>query len=382
MKNLHYAFWLFVLAITYGCGQPSTNKSGQELASKPQPLPVVSPIYQQTAYFIAGVPQHDSCFFSTLEAKPYWQEHAAEMEKLWNRAVELRLSAMKKWCEEELSPKINDTLPLYYPFSGPDFLHAWYFYPKAPAYHMVALEPVGLFPNWEKMTDAQVKSYLANLRTSLRDVIGKSYFITSHMVTDLTSGNFSGVLPLYYVFLVRTGHSILNTQTIRLDDAGKQVADSVNCCGIRLSVTPDGYKEKIITYMKYDISDTYLAKHPEYVRWVDSMGTKNVFVKAASYLMHYNEFDMVRQTITTNMASLFQDDTGIPLHFMDTTACALKLYGEYTRPIKDFPAATFQKDLQKLYSITPKEKIGIIPFTLGYHIVGDKIQNHQLLVRR
>lgn len=393
MKHLFHTFWLLVATVSCSSSDTSSKKTGSETSENdtvqtvvvepaPQPLAVVSPIYQQTANFIAGLPQQDSCFFSLLQAKPFWQEHAAEMEKLWSKAEELRLSALKKWREEELSPKIIDTLPLYYPFSGPDFLHAWYFYPEATAYHMIALEPVVLFPEWEKLSESQLKTYLANLRTSLRDIIGKSYFITVHMMKDLKAGEFSGVLPVYYVFLARTGHTILNTETIQLDGSGNQVATNSDYYGLRLSVTQDGFEEKTISYMKYDLSDTYLAAHPEFAKWVDGMGPKNVFVKAASYLMHYRGFDMVRQTVNTNTMSIFQDDTGLPLKHMDTITFNLKLYGAYTRPIKDFSEATYQSDLKTLYDKTPKEEIGVIPFPLGYHVVGDKIQNHQLLIKK
>jgi hypothetical protein len=227
-----------------------------------------------------------------------------------------------------------------------------------------------------------MKSYLANLRTSLRDVIGKSYFITVHMMKDLKAGEYSGVLPVYYVFLARTGHSILNTETIRLDENGTQIADNVDYYGLRLSMTADGYKEKTITYMRYDLSDKNLAAHPEFAQWVDGMGPKNVFVKAASYLMHYRGFDSVRKTVSTNTMSIFQDDTGLPLKHMDTTSFSLKLYGAYTRPIKDFSDATYQSDLKALYDKTPKDEIGTIPFPLGYHVVGDKIQNHQVPINK
>jgi len=392
MKNFIPYIWLLVFGTACNSTETSTEAGAKSPATpdttttveapKPEPLVAADPIFHQTALFLAGLPQVDSCIFSALQAKPFWQEHAAEMEKLWSKAEELRLNTLKQWRETELSPQIIDTLPLYYPFSGPDFLHAWFFYPQAPSYHMIALEPVVLFPEWNKMSDIQMKSYLANLRTSLRDVIGKSYFITVHMMKDLKAGEYSGVLPVYYVFLARTGHSILNTETIRLDENGTQIADNVDYYGLRLSMTADGYKEKTITYMRYDLSDKNLAAHPEFAQWVDGMGPKNVFVKAASYLMHYRGFDSVRKTVSTNTMSIFQDDTGLPLKHMDTTSFSLKLYGAYTRPIKDFSDATYQSDLKALYDKTPKDEIGTIPFPLGYHVVGDKIQNHQVLIKK
>jgi hypothetical protein len=68
--------------------------------------------------------------------------------------------------------------------------------------------------------------------------------------------------------------------------------------------------------------------------------------------------------------------------YVDTTQFNVNLFGEYTRPIKDFGDYTIQKDLAELYEKTPAEKRPSIPFPLGYHVVADKIQNHQLFVSK
>ena len=67
---------------------------------------------------------------------------------------------------------------------------------------------------------------------------------------------------------------------------------------------------------------------------------------------------------------------------MDSTQFNTTLFGDYTRPIDDFGDHTFQKDLEKLYLNTPKENRPMIPFPLGYHVVEDKIQNHQLFTKK
>lgn len=359
-----------------------TKSTDKESIPVPVPLVAVHDDFNRAALFLAGLPQIDSGYFSTLSQKALWKEHAAEMDQIWKKASHLRLDTLKYWQQDELSKQIQDSLPLFYPYSGPDFLHAYYFYPNAAAWHLIAIEPVILLPDWKRMTDAQMKQYLFNLRTALRDVIGKSYFITKHMMSDLNSAQVGGVLPVFCVFLARTGHRVLNLETIRLDVAGRQITDSVKYHGFRFSVTADGYTQKTLSYMKYDLSDKYLSAHSEFMKWVESLGPKNTFVKAASYLMHYKGFGISRDASTVNTQSIFQDDTGIPLKYMDTTLWSVKLYGAYTRPIKDFSDMMIQEDLKKLYQVTPANEIGIIPFPLGYHVVGDKIQNHQLFIRK
>lgn len=378
---------LFLLATAFfSCnkGEQKVEKIQEEVVVEaPKPLPSVSEEFNRTALFLAGVSQTDSSYFSQLETKEFWKAHVIEMNSIWKKAEDSRLNIISSWRDKSLTPAINDSLPLYYPFSGADFLHAWYFYPNAPQYHLVALENVTLLPDFEKMSEAQLTEYLASLRNSLRDVIGKSYFITMHMQTDLKSGNYSGILPLYYVFLSRTGHRILNLETISMDSAGiHQVSTEKRFTGVRIKMTKDGVTEKSLTYMKFDLGDDNLKANQQYQNWVASLGQKNVFLKAASYLLHYNSFAEARKSIFSTTSSIFQDDSGLAYRYVDTTQFDVKLFGEYTRPIKDFGDYTIQKDLALLYDKTPAEERPQIPFPLGYHVVADKIQNHQLFVSK
>ncbi len=54
------------------------------------------------------------------------------------------------------------------------------------------------------------------------------------------------------------------------------------------------------------------------------------------------------------------------------------LFGEYTRPVKDFGEYTFQKDLDSAY--TKDKNVQKLPYHLGYHW-GDKKQSWQLFIR-
>ena len=98
-------------------------------------------IYKDTlldnaARFIAGLPQEDSTSFTNLEKDRYWQEYKVSMDTNWNKMYRDRLGKIKGWEESTFSSAINDTLQVFYPFSGPDFLHAYYLYPHAKEYIM------------------------------------------------------------------------------------------------------------------------------------------------------------------------------------------------------------------------------------------------------
>ena len=69
-------------------------------------------------------------------------------------------------------------------FSGPDFLYANAFFPKAKTYVMAGLEPAGAMPDLTKLRGSMGYD-LTQLRNSLRWILQYSYFITSQMSSDL-----------------------------------------------------------------------------------------------------------------------------------------------------------------------------------------------------
>ena len=53
---------------------------------------------------------------------------------------------MSKWSDSSFIDKSIDTSLVFYPFSGPDFLHSYYLYPNANEYILLALEDIGNIP--------------------------------------------------------------------------------------------------------------------------------------------------------------------------------------------------------------------------------------------
>jgi len=54
----------------------------------------------------------------------------------------------------------------------------------------------------------------------------------------------------------------------------------------------------------------------------------------------------------------------------------VQLYGEYTKPVKDFGAYTYQADLDSAYKASRDKQP--LPFSLGYHW-SSQIQNYMLV---
>ena len=183
-------------------------------------IPIVfkDSLLDNTGRFLAGLHQEDSNSFSAFETDTYWREYKVSMDTNWNRMYRDRLGKMKNWEATIFSFTINDTLPLFYPFSGPDFLHAHYLYPKANEYILAALEPIIEIPQLDTVSLTARDKLLDSLGHSLRDIFNKSYFITTHMMKDLKQ--IKGVLPALYFFIERSDNEMLEQKFITLDSAG------------------------------------------------------------------------------------------------------------------------------------------------------------------
>src|SRR5581483_1819506 len=91
------------------------------------------------------------------------------------------------------------------------------------------------------------------------------------------------------------------------------------------------------------------------------------YIKSASYLLHANFMSNMRSLILKNSIAVVEDDTGIPFkYFQEGNRFDIKLYGQYTKPVSDFPYLSLQKPLQEAFQ-KDSSKIGKLPFHLGYH---------------
>lgn len=371
-------------ALLQAARQDSLRRA-DSIASVPPPAPVIfkDTLLDNTARFIAGLPQLEANGLNQLEKDVYWTDYKKSMDENWAKMVQQRLKPMDDWHQATLSPLIKDSLKLFYPFSGPDFLHAETFYPHAPEYVMAALEPVVEIPDLGKISVAQRDRFLDSLGRSLRDLFGKSYFITNHMMKDFRS--IKGVLPVFYFFIERTGNEMISQEYIGLTASGESKAipyseyKSYQTHGVKIVFrNMETQQLKTLYYFSTDISNKGLTKRPELISFITGTKPYNTFVKSASYLMHHPDFTQIRDILLNQSQSIFQDDTGIPFKEVKATkAWNSYFYGEYVKPVSDFPWLEKQPDLDSAFAASKQP----LPFSLGYHW-STKKQHYMLFVRK
>jgi len=154
-----------------------------------------------TARFLAGMQPSAGSPLLPLTKDPAWQHHAHFFDAAFGQLEQRQLARVRAWAETNLSaPRPT----MFYMFSGPDFLYANAFYPKATTYVLSALEPPGGVPDLTRVPRGSVDAALYNIEHSLSSILNFSFFITKHMKVDLREGQISGTLPILYVFLARS----------------------------------------------------------------------------------------------------------------------------------------------------------------------------------
>lgn len=338
----------------------------------------VTNIYNATASVLAGMKATAgtlSGYFDSIA----WKENASSIDSSWKRLERNRLNKMRAWRDKELG-NINKTdKTLFYPFSGPDFLTAYTFFPNVEKYVMIGLEPIGRLPEIAKMKGKDAESYVKNFKTSLADIFNKSYFITQYMGRDLQNQKVNGTLPILSFFIKRTGNDITDIKYVvkkgldSIVEVPYDYKDKKNLpFGVHISIVSNG-QPKNVYYFRYDVSNGKFTDTTLFVKYLNKMEAPvATYVKSASYLLHNDFMSNMRKFILAKTDDVVEDDTGIPYRFfIEKNNWNTKVYGEYQRPVKDFKWLDRQKELQAVFD---KDSLSIpkLPFHLGYHWSSNK----------
>ncbi len=315
------------------------------------------------ARVLAGMAPSAGSPLEPLTREASWQSHAKYFDKAWGQLDQRQLSKIKAWSAKH----VTERKPvLYYMFSGPDFLYADAFFGGASTYVLSGLEPVGQVPDLGALPPRAVGSELRGLQGSLNSVLSYSFFITKKMKTQLRDGRLTGTLPILYTFLARSGKTVKETTLVSLNPDGTvsplegPLAKGASP-GAKLVFTAGSGPDQTLYYFNTDLSD-YGLKTSGFMAFCKGLGTGDSFVKSASYLMHSDNFSLVRGFIVENTRTLVQDDSGGPVRFLGEKGWKLSAFGRYVQPLGIFPR-TYQPKMRDLFA---KGRATPLDFGIGY----------------
>jgi hypothetical protein len=319
-----------------------------------------------TARVLAGLPPSAGSPLEALTREAAWQSHAKFFDKAWAGLEERQLGKIRIWSAKNIPARKP---VLFYMFSGPDFLYADTFFEGASTYVLSGLEPVGQVPDLAALPARALGGELRGLQSSLNSVLSFSFFITKKMKTELRDGRLTGTLPILYTFLARSGKTVKETVLVTLNpdgtvtpfDATAEPAKGASP-GARITFASPAGPDQTLYYFNTDLSNWGL-KTSGFLAFCKGLGPGDSFVKSASYLMHSDNFSTVRDFLIENTATLVQDDSGVPLRFLDDKSWRLTAFGRYLRPIGIFSAKTYQPKMRDMFA---KGRAQPLDFGIGY----------------
>lgn len=293
-----------------------------------------------------------------------WQAHSKVFDKEWANLDKRQIARVREWSAGHIkAPK--DTL--FYFFSGPDFLYADAFYPKAKTYVLAGLEPVGPIPH----LDDRTRHTLPAIRSSLDNMLKLSFFVTQDMNNKLRGNAVKGALPLIYVFLTRSGKTIRDVKLITLDNNGveqpmENAKGRQTAAGAKISFTSGDGAPQTLYYFSTDLSDAGV-KSSGFLKFSEKLAPGDGLVKSASYLLHGGNFSIVRNFLLKYVSTMVQDDTGIPAALLKNEEWELSPFGTYIGPIAVFSNGP-QPKMRELFA--KKNNPPKLDFGIGYRYRG------------
>lgn len=313
-----------------------------------------------TARLLAGLPLPLHSPLARYENDPAWKQHAQAFNGAWKKLDDGQLRKVRAWSEANLK---HPQETLFYAFSGPDFLYADAFFPKARTYVLAGLEAVGAIPEINERT----RHSLTDLRASMSTILNISFFITRHMREQLHDGSqLTGTLPILYVFLARAGKEIKDVTLIQLESDGSTKPIDRTLRGRAFGKTGSGVKidfadadgaQRTLYYFSTDLSDPGV-KTTGFLPFCEKLAPGDAFLKSASYLMHGHGFNTIREFLIANSRAIVQDDSGIPLRFFKAGEWTFEPFGNYLHPLGIFPN-TYQPRLKEMFAKAPKLDFGV-----------------------
>jgi hypothetical protein len=280
---------------------------------------------------------------------------------------------MRTWAASDLALARERTKTLFYPFGGPDLATAQALFPEQPVTVLLGLEPVGNLPELDRSTPAARTVFYTDMAALVLDFLTRGYFITKEMADIYSRREVDGALPVIGFFLKRGGYAVAGVR--RLAPAADGTWTEIpyehfserphRPYGIRIDYFKPGESLlRTVYYFSCDVEDRAFTAGSPLHRFLDGLERPTTFIKAGSYLLHWDNFSTLRNLILDRSLYVLEDDTAIPYRFFVRGGWGITLFGRYATPVKDFSNVE-QADLRAAYE-DPENRVRPLPFHFGY----------------
>jgi len=367
----------FVLLLIAGGVACRSDEKAPATDSAPYAAAVAAPLSVDRALddrfaFIAGLAT-GSPSYSVLEAEPAWRDYAKATDKAWAEFEAAVLGPMRAWAASDLALARERTKTLFYPFGGPDLATAQSLFPEQPVTVLLGLEPVGNLPELDRSMPAARPVFYTDMGALVLDFLTRGYFITKEMTDIYSRREVDGALPVIGFFLKRGGYAVAGVRRLAPAADGTWTETPYEHSaerphrpyGIRLDYFKPGESLlRRVYYFSCDVENRAFIPGSPLHGFLAGLERPTTFIKAGSYLLHWDNFSTLRSLILDRSLYVLEDDTAIPYRFFVRGGWGITLFGRYATPVKDFTNVE-QLDLRAAYE-DPETKVRPLPFHFGY----------------
>ena len=297
------------------------------------------------------------------------------------------------------APKI-----VVYPFSGGDLSTALTVYPDADEITTLSLEPAGDPRTLAALNEAATKPHgkenkpSPQAKASLTRALGTVqyelkflYRVNFSNTLNMIDAMRSGALPTQLIFglsaLKVHGFELVSLRYFTLDEAGNvkyltdedvakapdpgKLMDDRRLMEKRNRVFANsevrfrkpGGKIQVHRHIQQNLGDKELQKDDRVVKHLSSKGTVSAMTKAASYLLSWDSFSIMRNYLTGHVAWMVSDATGVAPKWGKPAGFEYETYGGFTAPHLDSGNGV-AKDWRDEWAAQPKREL---KFRFGYY---------------
>jgi len=290
-----------------------------------------------------------------------------------------------------------------YPFAGGDLSTALTVYPDADEITTLSLEPAGDPRTLATLRGAELTAALAKVEYELKFLYRVNFSNTLNMIDAMRGG----ALPTQLIFglsaLKLHGYELVALHYFRLDDDGS--IHYLNEDDIRRAPDPKkpgnterrnflfanaevqfrrpGGRVQVWRHIRANLGNETspgigpgLKADPRVVRHLESKGQIAAMTKAASYLLSWDSFSIMRNYLLKHVQWMVSDATGVAPKWGKPAGFEYETYGDYIGP--HIEAGTgIAKDWKTEFEAQGRRELA---FRFGYY--DKKFRNHLVIMKK
>ena len=277
---------------------------------------------------------------------------------------------------------------IVYPFGGGDLATALVVFPDADSITTLSLEPAGDLRTLAELSPKQLASAVGAAAEDLAAFYRSSFSRTLAM-QEASTGKLPSQLVFALAALAVHGYEPVAVRYFELSEAGDlrylgdgdlaAVTGSFARRHKALANVEIGFRKQgttrvqIYRHIMANLDDKHLASSPAALAYLNRLGTVSAIVKAASFLLSFDEFATIRGYLTDHVAWMVSDASGLAPKWGKPAGFVYETYGRFTRSEMD-AGAPISPSWVAEYKAQPHRPLG---FRFGYP---DVDYHHNLII--